>query len=123
VRRLKLPAVDRQLDVIEPLIAACWRTRPNENDRRIHPITSGGLERRMEPVKRWLEPRAHLLTNKARLDRLLMLMQLQLDGLANETAYARAIRDWLTSRYGIAARRRVIADPADALSLHDGIRP
>lgn len=46
-----------------------------------------------------------------------------LDGLANEAAYALAIRDWLTSRYGIAARRRVITDPADAPSLHDGIRP
>jgi hypothetical protein len=40
VRRLKLPAVERQLDVIEPLIAECWRTRPNENDRRIHPTTA-----------------------------------------------------------------------------------
>jgi hypothetical protein len=39
VRRLKLPAVERQLDVIEPLIAECWRTRPNGHDRRIHPIT------------------------------------------------------------------------------------
>lgn len=46
-----------------------------------------------------------------------------LDGLANEAAYALAIRDWLTSRYGIAARRRVITDPPDAPSLHDGIRP
>ena len=52
-----------------------------------------------------------------------MLMQFRLDGLANEAAYARAIRDWLTCRYGIAARRLVIADPADAPSLHDGIRP
>jgi hypothetical protein len=52
-----------------------------------------------------------------------MLMQLQLDGLANEAAYARAIRDWLTRRDGIAAARRVIADSADVLSLHDGIRP
>lgn len=123
VHRLKLPAVERQLDVIEPLIAEWWRTRPDEDQRRIHLITSGGLERRMEPIGRWLEPRAHLLTNKARLDRLLMLMQLQLDGLADETAYAHAIREWLASRHGIAARRRVIADPADALSLHDGIRP
>lgn len=44
------------------------------------------------------------------------------DRLANAAAYARSIRDWLTSRYG-TARRRVIADSADALSLHDGIRP
>jgi hypothetical protein len=77
----------------------------------------------MEPIGRWLEPRAHLLTNKARLDRLLMLMQLQLDGLADDAAYARAIRDWLNSRHGIAARRRLIADPGDAIRLHDGIRP
>jgi hypothetical protein len=60
VHRLNLPAVERQRDVIEPLIADCWRTRPEETERRIHPITSGGLERRMEPIGRWLEPRAHL---------------------------------------------------------------
>lgn len=77
----------------------------------------------MEPIGRWLEPRAHLPTDKARLDRMLMVMQLQLDGLADETAYARAIRDWLASRHGIAARRQLITDPADALSLHDGIHP
>ncbi|MCW3006482.1 MAG: hypothetical protein JWP17_1108 [Solirubrobacterales bacterium] len=77
----------------------------------------------MEPIGRWLQPRAHLLTNKARLDRTLMFMQLQLDGLADEAAYARTIRDWLNSRHGIAARRRVIADAIDAPSLHEGIRP
>ncbi len=49
---------------------------------------------------RWLEPRAHLVTNKARLDRLLMLMRLQLDGRASETAYARTVRDWL-ARHGL----------------------
>jgi hypothetical protein len=123
VHRLKLPAVERQLDVVEPVIADCWRTRPELDDRRINPITSGGLERRMEPIGHWLEPRAHLLTNKRRLDRLLMLMQLHQDGLANEAAYTRAIRDWLTSRHGIGSHRRVIADPANELSLHDGIRP
>jgi hypothetical protein len=123
VHRLKLPAVDRQLDVVEPVIAECWRTRPELDDRRVNPITSGGLERRMEPIGRWLEPRAHLLTNKRRLDRLLMLMQLHLDGFANHAAYTRAIRDWLSSRDGIAIGRRGLADRADALSLHDGIRP
>jgi hypothetical protein len=120
VHRLRLPSVERQLDVIEPLIAECRRTQPDEADRRIDPITRGGLARRMEPIGRWLKPRAHLLTNKARLDRLLMPMQLQLDGLADQAGYGRPIRDWLGSRHGIAARRRVIAD---ALSLHDGIRP
>jgi hypothetical protein len=52
-----------------------------------------------------------------------MFMQLRLDGLANHAAYTRAIRDRLTSRDGIATERRTVADPADALTLHDGIRP
>ena len=93
VHRLRLPEVERQLDIVEPLIEECWRTRPEEADRRTNPITTGGLERRMQPIGRWLAPRAHLLTNKTRVDRLLMLMQLQLDGLASEAGYARAIRD------------------------------
>jgi len=51
-----------------------------------------------------------------------MLMQLQLDGLASEAAYVRAIREWLSTRHGTAARRRMVTDPAEAHSLHDGIR-
>ena len=86
-------SVSRTSGRLEPLVIGCWRTRPEESERRIHPITSGGLERRMEPIGRWLEPRAHLLTNKARLDRMLMLMRRQLDGLADEAAYARAVCD------------------------------
>src|SRR4051812_27947868 len=38
-----------------------------------------------------------------------MLMRIQLDGLADEAAYALSIRDWLHSRRRIAARRRLIA--------------
>lgn len=123
VHRLKLAEVEHQLDVVEPFIEECWRTRPDEKDRRINPVTTGGLERRMDPVSKWLDERAHLMTNKRRLDRLLMLMQLHLDSKASQTAYTTAIRDWLSTRGGHASARRLVADPADALSLHDGIRP
>ena len=123
VHRLRLPEVQRQLDIVEPLIEECWSTRPEEADRRTNPITTGGLERRMQPIGRWLAPRAHQLTNKTRVDRLLMLMQLQLDGVASEAGYAGAICDWLSTREGVAGDRRLITDRADALSLHQGIRP
>jgi hypothetical protein len=45
-------------------------------------------------------PRAEALTNRSRLDRLLMLMQLNLNCIDDEHAYTRAIRDWLEARTG-----------------------
>jgi len=88
VHRLKLPAIERSSTSSSPSSPSAGAPGRTKAERRIHRITSGGLERRMEPIGRWLEPRAPLLTNKARLDRMLMLMQLQLDGLADEAAYA-----------------------------------
>lgn len=65
VHRVKLPAVERELDVVERLIEECCGRIPSP---------AAAFERRMQAIARWLALRAHLLTNKQRLDRLLMLM-------------------------------------------------
>jgi hypothetical protein len=58
-----------------------------------------------------LEPRSTGFTNRARLDRLLMLMQLQLNDLADVDAYAVAIRDWLVTNDGRpVGERRAVTD-------------
>ncbi len=55
--------------------------------------------------------------NRDRVNRLLMLMQLQLNELADEARYAAHIRDWLVARGGHAAERRLLTDRAGYASL------
>jgi hypothetical protein len=80
-------------------------------------VSSAGLDRRLNQVRDWLTPRRNVLGNRDRLNRLLMLMQLQLNDLADEPRYAARIRDWLEARGGHAAQRRLLADVAGYPSL------
>ena len=65
-------------------------------------------------MKGWLEPRATGFTNRWHLDRLLMLMQLQLNGLADVDAYTVRIREWLAANDGRpVTRRREVTDHGD----------
>jgi hypothetical protein len=76
---------------------------------------SGGLERRMERV-------THLLPTRDGWTASWCSCNSKLDGLAREAAYVHAIGDWLSTRHGVAARRRVVTGHAEDLSLRDGIR-
>jgi hypothetical protein len=51
-------------------------------------------------LREWIRPRSFQFTNRARLDRLPMLLHLHIDGYANERVYSAAIRDWLLSTAG-----------------------
>ena len=66
-----------------------------------------------------LRSRRSVLKNRERTNRLLMLMQLELNRLANVDSYSRAIRQWLQSRPGMPQRRRSIEDPKGHPSLRD----
>jgi hypothetical protein len=65
----------------------------------------------------WLTPHRNVLGNRDRLNRLLMLMQIQLNDVADEARYAAHVRDWLDARDGRAAERRLLADPVGYPSL------
>jgi hypothetical protein len=80
-------------------------------------VTNAGLERKLAHVAEWLGPRRNALRNRERLNRLLMLMQLQLNDEANETRYAGDVRDWLEANGGRAAERRLLTDPSGLPSL------
>jgi hypothetical protein len=81
-------------------------------------VATGPLEQKQKLLREWIGPRAFQFTNRARLDRLLMLIQLHIDGYANEPVYSAAIRDWLRSNGGRPrAARRAITDPRGAPSL------
>jgi hypothetical protein len=61
---------------------------------------------------------ASRLQERARLDRLLMLIEIQQNGQADQTAYAPIIRDWLLAHGGRPqTRRRELADPIGRPSL------
>jgi hypothetical protein len=56
--------------------------------------------------------------NRERLNRLLMLLQLHINGRDNVQGYAKTIRTWLEANRGRpVGRRRAIADPAGIPSL------
>jgi hypothetical protein len=82
------------------------------------PLTTAALEQITRPIVTALYPRRYALKNRERLNRLLMLLQLQVNGEDDVQAYARNIRAWLESNGGRpAALRRAIADPAGSPSL------
>lgn len=82
------------------------------------PLTTGGLEQRLRPIRDVIHPRRHALKNRERTNRLLMLMQLHANADDRELAYRKAIRDWLASNAGRPRGiRRSITDPVGAPSL------
>jgi hypothetical protein len=82
------------------------------------PLTTAALEQVTRPIVAALYPRRYALKNRERLNRLLMLLQLRVNGEDDVQAYAKAIRAWLESNGGCpVGRRRAIADPAGSPSL------
>lgn len=110
--RTGLPRLRRWLDDYGGLVEHQLAHRPLPSQRRTNPLSLGGLDRtKLDRLKRWLEPRSTGFTNRERLDRLLLLMQLQLNELAHVDAYTVAIRDWLIANDGRPiGRRRGVTD-------------
>lgn len=113
--RTGIPGLCGWIDQYGEMVEYQLAHRPREKDRHNNPLSIAGIDRsHLDQLKQWIEPRATGFLNRDRMDRLLMLMQLQLNGLADENAYARAIREWLIENDGRPAiERRSIAD-------HDG---
>jgi hypothetical protein len=123
-RRTGLSDLCGWLDDYSELVEHQLAHRPPEADRRTNPLSIGGLDRsKLDELKKWIEPRATGFLNRARMDRLLMLMQLQLNGLADETAYAKVIREWLIANHGRpAVQRRAVTDHAGPSLLSEPAR-
>jgi hypothetical protein len=66
----------------------------------LHPLTTGGLEEKLNTVRGWLADRRGTFSNRQRTDRLLMLMRLQLNGHANRRTYHRLLQEHARSRGG-----------------------
>src|SRR5258708_35676581 len=59
----------------------------------LHPLTTGGLEEKLNTLRGWLADRRGTFSNQQRTDRLLMLMRLQLNGQATRRTYHRILQD------------------------------
>jgi hypothetical protein len=76
------------------------------------PLTTAALEQLTRPIASALFPRRYALKNRERLNRLLLLMALHINGDDDVQAYSTAIRRWLEANGGRPTdRRRGIADP------------
>lgn len=82
------------------------------------PLTTAALEQLTRPIAAALYPRRYALKNRERLNRLLMLMQLHINGEDDVQAYSKTIRSRLEANRGRPpGRRRSIADRAGLRSL------
>lgn len=119
VRAVGIPAFDKWIDEMDPIIEDQFTRRGPATGRPASmPLSAGGLEQLILPVKNFHYPRRFALQNRERLNRLLMLMQLHINGHDSELAYRTAICDWLIANHGRpVGRRRDIADPLGLPSL------
>jgi hypothetical protein len=112
-------SLDRWIAVNGPTIEAQFARRPPPSRRSVDtPLTTSALEQITRPIVTALYPRRYALKNRERLNRLLMLQQLHLNGGDGVQAYAKTIRAWLEHNGGRpTGHRRAIADPLDSPSL------
>jgi len=118
-RLIENESIDRWIAVNRPTIEEQFARRPPLSRRPAdQPLTTSALEQLTRPIVAALYPRRYALKNRERLNRLLMLQQLHLNGEDDVQAYAKTIRLWLESHGGRpAGSRRAITDPAGEPSL------
>lgn len=111
--------VDRWIAVNGPVIESQFARRGPAFCRPPDmPLTTAALEQITRPIIAALHPRRYALKNRERLNRLLVLLQLHINGQDDVQAYAKAIRLQLEANAGRPLRpRRAIVDPAGSPSL------
>ena len=112
-------SLDRWIAVNGPVLEAQFARREPASPRPADmPLTTAALEQVTRPIVAALHPRRYALKNRERLNRLLMLLQLHVNGQDDVQAYAQAIRLELEANAGRPLQaRRAIADPAGSPSL------
>lgn len=112
VRAVGISAFAKWLDEMDPIIEDQFSRRGPAAGRPANmPLSTGGLEQLARPVKNAIYDRRFVLKNRERLNRLLMLMQLHVNGHDSQVTYTTTIRNWLTANHGRpVGGRRAIAD-------------
>jgi hypothetical protein len=101
-----------------------WQLARKALARPGQPHSIGALEERLRVIEQRLQWRAARMTNRERLNRLLLLFALDLNGNAKRSVWTRLIRDWLLANGGRPnAKRRAITDPQGMPSLRPATQP
>lgn len=115
--KTRRPKLRQHIKRIEPLVLRQLEHKP-PYPQASDPFTTGALEEHLNWLRNQLDMRANVMTNQERLNRALLLMQLERNGRANEAAYARSIHKWLLDNEGRPTRhRRSITDQRGKPSL------
>ena len=86
-------SLDRWIAVNGPMIETQFARREPASRRPADmPLTAAALEQITRPIVAALHPRRYALKNRERLNRLLMLLQLHVNGQDDVQAYAKTIR-------------------------------
>ncbi len=115
-RRYRLPDLDRWLERARAVMAVQFpmRTRSARRSR-------AGVEAVLTDLERWIGPRRTTFGNRARTDRLLLLMALNASGQARENAWTQLICAWLEHGNGRPASvQRALVDRTGRRSLRAG---
>src|SRR5660398_206414 len=112
-------SLDRWIAVNQGTIETQFARRALTPHRALDmPLTTAALDQITRPISAALYPRRYALKNRERLNRLLMLLQLHINGDDEVQAYARAIRLHLEANGGRPlAHRRALTDPLNSPSL------
>src|SRR5680860_1885355 len=112
-------SLDRWIAVNQGTIETQFARRALTPHRALDmPLTTAALDQITRPISAALYPRRYALKNRERLNRLLMLLQLHINGDDDVQAYARAIRLHLEANGGRPlAHRRALTDPLNSPSL------
>ncbi len=110
-RSLAVPAIQTWLDAYESRVA--WQVQHMRDET----ASTGPLETQLREIRDTLTYRRFSIRNRERLNRWLLLWQLNYNGHAGERHYSTLIRAALASRAGYAPPRRQITDAAGLSSL------
>ena len=92
-RALENESLARWIAVNGPTIETQFARRPPPSCRPPEmPLTTSALEQLTRPIYSAIYPRRYALKNRERLNRLLLLMQLHINGEDDVQAYSKAIR-------------------------------
>jgi hypothetical protein len=111
VRAAGIEALDLWLDEMDPVIEGQFARRGSASRRpAVIPLSIRRLEQLVRPIKDALYRRRLALKNRERLNRLLQLMQLRLNGLDDQTTYATAFATGSSPATAARGVRRAITD-------------
>ena len=109
---LYAPLLKRYIGQSERWLRPQIRNRPRQG-----PYSTGAVEGAIQKVGEALDIRARSMTNYRRAEKLLQLIQLELNGQVDELAWAERIREVLLNHDGRAPRQRPHDDPQYTSSL------